>query len=68
MPWIPQLALTLDRNYQELEIVCGAPGDGRLFVATPQSPSRLVLEPWMPQTGRHLPKSSRKEGTALLPC
>lgn len=37
-------------------------------MATPWSPSLLILEPEMPQTGRHLPKSSRKEGTRLLPC
>lgn len=39
-----------------------------MLVATPRSPSLLILEPEMPQTGRHLPKSSRKEGTRLLPC
>lgn len=43
----------------------GPRGSGRLFVATPPSPSRLILEPWMPQTGRHLSKASRKEGTVL---
>ena len=37
-------------------------------MATPWSPSLLILEPEMPQTGRHLPKSSRKERTRLLPC
>ena len=39
-----------------------------MLVATPRSPSLLILEPEMPQTGRHLPKSSRKEGTRLLLC
>ena len=68
MPWIPQSMLALDRNHRGLEIGRGAQGEGPLLVATPWSPSLLILEPGMPQTGRHLPKSSRKEGTGLLPC
>lgn len=63
MPWIPLMTLALDRTRQDLEIGCGSLGRSDCLWQPPKPSSCLILEPGMPQTGRHLPKSSRKEGT-----
>lgn len=67
VPWIPRRRVAFDRGSREPQIGRGAPGEGRLLVATPRSPSRLILEPGMPQTERHLPNASRKEGCVVPP-
>lgn len=40
----------------------GPQGEGPLLVATPWSPSLLILEPEMPQTGRHLQSHLGRKG------
>lgn len=61
MPWIPPLTLALDRNYQELEIGCGAQGEANCLwqplVSVPPHPGAMDA-----QTGRHLPKSLSRKG------
>lgn len=67
MPWIPRSTLALDRNYQELEIGCGAQGEADCWWQPRRQRPASSWSHGCPDR-KAPPKVMEQEGTVLLPC